>query len=139
MKSGCKYHKDCFSCPFADCIVDERDAEKGYKRKKAAPAAGTAKAAKPSKEGASKHIQHSTKPEKNQAATMVPETVGACADKSCEPLGMIAALQFLMFKALPQLMPDAGIKMCGADENFAKVIAEAGKKKYMLSFEECNE
>lgn len=26
MKSGCKYHGDCFSCPYADCILDELEA-----------------------------------------------------------------------------------------------------------------
>lgn len=26
MRSGCKYHGDCFSCPYADCILDELEA-----------------------------------------------------------------------------------------------------------------
>lgn len=26
MRSGCKHHKDCFTCPFADCILNELEA-----------------------------------------------------------------------------------------------------------------
>lgn len=103
--------------------------------KKAAPAAGTAKAARPSKEGASKHIQHSTKPAKKQAAAMVPETVGACADKSGEPLDMISALQFLLWEAVPQIISGAKITRCEANDSIAMVAAEAQGKEYELTLE----
>lgn len=26
MRSGCKHHKDCFTCPFVDCILNELEA-----------------------------------------------------------------------------------------------------------------
>lgn len=29
MQSGCKYHKNCFDCPYDDCILEEWRAVKG--------------------------------------------------------------------------------------------------------------
>lgn len=116
-----------------------RFADMPQAKRNAAPAAGTAKAAKPSKEGASKHIQHSTKPAKNQAATMVPETAGACADKSGEPLDMIEALQFLLWEAVPRIISGAKITGCEANDSIAMVAAEADGKSYRLTLEVCSE
>lgn len=39
MRTGCKYHGDCFTCPFADCILNELEAaqEDANQEKKRSP------------------------------------------------------------------------------------------------------